>query len=989
MTALRESEVNPEDAVEQGLLAILESTEIAAGAICLFDARQQVLRLAAERGLSDQGCKSLRHIRRGYSSAWDMPLQSLSNRRVYLIENAAQNRYVPPLIDEPDKMRTVLCLPLQTGNTPVGSLILISTGRKFADQDVARLEAPGRELAVLIEGARARARQAERTASSSAPAPVPDQPYRTTWSSPDSMSGQRYDPASEVMRAKEIAADWERKHQDLAGELAAATAREQRLREELKVAAERLQDLSQSSRGKGTKDEAAQLAQNARLQASLAEAESIAARERLRASEVERKLTEMAELLSGATAREEELRRLVDNEAGGDPSRRTEYIDQSLELARLNARLAEAETALANARVRGEFADSGAGQAQLADAVAEKGRLDARVTEVEGLLAEARQAAQVAESERQSLVGEVAAARAREETLQDELRAAAEQHQRLQTEAEERERQREQARASDTAYLQNELRDALEANQRGNERLAALEARTQELAGQLAATSTREEALREELENASLAHQARVAEMEAQLDHERTLVAELQDKHQSLSDAETGAALDASRVVEWEQRCGALSAQLDEALSRNAATDRELQELRGQLAERSATAAAAAAEKAVEAETLAARLTEAEAARATAEQSATSWAVRHEAASAELAASVTRAEELGRDLESLRAGNTNERVEAEGARAAAQAEAEATRTALAEAQQQIETLTRELDEARRASGTLEDQVAGLQRERDVRAAEALAAKPAAAQAKAPSMRAPANVQRPAPPVAVSATVKSDVKRIAVIDDPAVWSAVKLHGVETLIIAPTDDVNAQLAAAPVDRVLVNLSTRGAFEATLNARAAGTTVPFIGCLLPAGFPRGLALGFIEVARTPLDPDEIVTVLAPFGGRGTRVLTAGADADAFISLRQALSRQGMSVSMAWDGKQASDLLQMVRPEVVVVDLDIPPRSGLSLLVELTATQTIPMIVLLPGHQDLTKRTATELADPAIADRLLPPDRLLDDVRKSGKPK
>jgi CheY-like chemotaxis protein len=185
------------------------------------------------------------------------------------------------------------------------------------------------------------------------------------------------------------------------------------------------------------------------------------------------------------------------------------------------------------------------------------------------------------------------------------------------------------------------------------------------------------------------------------------------------------------------------------------------------------------------------------------------------------------------------------------------------------------------------------------------------------------------------------------------------------------------------------VLVNLSARGAFEATLNARAAGTTVPFCGCLLPVGLPRGLALGFIEVARTPLDPDEIVTVLAPFGGRGTRVLTAGADADAFISLRQALSRQGMSVSMAWDGKQASDLLQMVRPEVVVVDLDIPPRSGLSLLVELTATQTIPMIVLLPGHQDLAKRTLTELADPAIADRLLPPDRLLDDVRKSGKKK
>jgi DNA-binding response OmpR family regulator len=156
-----------------------------------------------------------------------------------------------------------------------------------------------------------------------------------------------------------------------------------------------------------------------------------------------------------------------------------------------------------------------------------------------------------------------------------------------------------------------------------------------------------------------------------------------------------------------------------------------------------------------------------------------------------------------------------------------------------------------------------------------------------------------------------------------------------------------------------------------------------------LVPPGVPRGLHLGFIEVASTPLDPDEIVAVLAPYATRGTRVLTAGADADAFISLRQALSRQGMSVSMAWDGKQASDLLQMVRPEVVVVDLDIPPRSGVSLLVELTASQTLPVLVLIPGRQDIAKRSAVELADAALGARLLPPDRLLEEVRRGGKPK
>ena len=38
---------------------------------------------------------------------------------------------------------------------------------------------------------------------------------------------------------------------------------------------------------------------------------------------------------------------------------------------------------------------------------------------------------------------------------------------------------------------------------------------------------------------------------------------------------------------------------------------------------------------------------------------------------------------------------------------------------------------------------------------------------------------------------------------------------------------------------------------------------------------------------------------------------------------------------------------------------------------------------------RQDVGKRTAAELADPGLASRLLPPDRLLEEVRRGGKPK
>ena len=93
-----------------------------------------MLRLAAEEGLSDEGCRQLRTVRRGDIASWDMPLHGLMNRRAYLIESAAQNRYVPPLVEAGAGVRTVACLPVYAGSVPVGSLVLITrTPRARAD----------------------------------------------------------------------------------------------------------------------------------------------------------------------------------------------------------------------------------------------------------------------------------------------------------------------------------------------------------------------------------------------------------------------------------------------------------------------------------------------------------------------------------------------------------------------------------------------------------------------------------------------------------------------------------------------------------------------------------------------------------------------------------------------------------------------------------------------------------------------------------------
>src|SRR6185503_20852399 len=147
----------PEELVEVQLRAILEATGTSAGAVCLFDQHQELLRLAVEVGLSDEGCRRLRSVRRGAATTWDMPLHSLLNKRVYLIESAAKNRYVPPLVDDVANVRAVACVPLYDGSTPVGSLILVAMApRSFGERQIRLLEQPVRDLVVHIGAMRKR-----------------------------------------------------------------------------------------------------------------------------------------------------------------------------------------------------------------------------------------------------------------------------------------------------------------------------------------------------------------------------------------------------------------------------------------------------------------------------------------------------------------------------------------------------------------------------------------------------------------------------------------------------------------------------------------------------------------------------------------------------------------------------------------------------------------------------------------------------------------
>src|SRR5437867_4221690 len=291
---------------------------------------------------------------------------------------------------------------------------------------------------------------------------------------------------------------------------------------------------------------------------------------------------------------------------------------------------------------------------------------------------------------------------------------------------------------------------------------------------------------------------------------------------------------------------------------------------------------------------------------------------------------------------------------------------------------EVQTLAAERDRLRGA-------LAELQAEPDPVVAEDAPATAAAEPTPFESPPAPAAPPRPAaqPPSAVRPRADGARRLVVVLDVDPVWEGAAIDGTEVTVVKPGSDLAARLAGATPTRLVVNLAAPGALAAMGVLRAAGVSGRFWGCLASPGSDKALPLCMIEPATRPLDPDAILPVLGGYATRGTRVVTAGADGDVLMSLRHALTRQGLSVSMAWDAKQAVDLFDAVRPELVVLDLELPPRNGYELVVRLAGAIPVPSVVLVYGDGDDTAAGfAAALTRGASASGLVPRDRLLADV-------
>jgi len=357
---------------------------------------------------------------------------------------------------------------------------------------------------------------------------------------------------------------------------------------------------------------------------------------------------------------------------------------------------------------------------------------------------------------------------------------------------------------------------------------------------------------------------------------------------------------------------------------------------------------------------------------------------------AEVAALTARAQALTADAERMREAEsaaTSERdhlaAELAGARAAHERLEQTLAQTLAESSDREETLAAQLAEREREVETLR---ADHPPEATKPAVETSASEKGDGEGATPAIDKTAQlVAGPEPLRSAPGTVpaaESALDLVAVLDDEGAWSGVTLELRPTMILAPDEAAVARLAAARPEVVVVNLAASGAMKTLIAVRALGARTRLCGYLAKAGSDGALPLGAVEPAGRPLAPDAIVATLRPRMLARARVVAVGADVDAMLSLRQALGREGASVSLAWDAKQATDLLDMVHPHVVVVDLEMA-RDACIVLARLAASQPMPIVVLIEGPASSGADLATVLGNPEVASQLVSRTHLLGAVR------
>ena len=112
--------------------------------------------------------------------------------------------------------------------------------------------------------------------------------------------------------------------------------------------------------------------------------------------------------------------------------------------------------------------------------------------------------------------------------------------------------------------------------------------------------------------------------------------------------------------------------------------------------------------------------------------------------------------------------------------------------------------------------------------------------------------------------------------------------------------------------------------------------------------------------------------------------RILLVDDDAEIVESLRFALSNRGYEILVARDGNQGLAMAQRETPDLVILDMMMPKRSGFLVLEKLRRTHVVPIrVIMITANEGSRHKAYAEMlgVDDYIR-KPFPMDRLLNSV-------
>jgi DNA-binding response OmpR family regulator len=130
----------------------------------------------------------------------------------------------------------------------------------------------------------------------------------------------------------------------------------------------------------------------------------------------------------------------------------------------------------------------------------------------------------------------------------------------------------------------------------------------------------------------------------------------------------------------------------------------------------------------------------------------------------------------------------------------------------------------------------------------------------------------------------------------------------------------------------------------------------------------------------------PVGVVNQSPPEPSRGRRVLLVDDDPEIIESMRTVLESKGYEILVARDGNQGLLMAERENPDLVVLDMMMPKRSGFLVLERLRRSHPVPMrVIMITANEGSRHKAYAEML--GVDDYIRKPfamDRLLDSVQR-----